>query len=517
MKKIVASAIVLVVVLVAAPWGIGWLAEQRVNSGLDRLVETAPYLSIVERKFTRGWFTSEQEVTFEVFGPWLRAMNPKAVMDAMAKAQPAPAASAAPAAPAAEPPAATSPEKSAAAGSPDDAASEAPPQEAAPAAVVNPVKFTVRNHIVHGPMLWFSALGVARVDSTLVIPESIRAELIKVFGEKPPLQVSTRVRFFGGGTTTLSGDARDLKLSGQDHSVSYDAFMFKIGYSAHLDDIDVDGDWPRVEIKDGTKHENFLLKGLEVSGDSHRVRGDLYDGDFKFSIDQTHIVGADKEVTEVADLHYIVDTTIDDDFMDVALKLGSGAVKSKALEQLGLSLEEVHYDFTVRRLHLDTLVKMVAAMKASYTKPVATAADVDTAITQPMKEYGLELLKHDPEFVIDRFGGSTPDGDAYLKGIIKLKGVTGQDVAVGAMGLIGKLDADITFKMAQKLSGKIPNGAAGLATALDQGYARLEGDQIVSRFEFKGGKLKINGKEQGIPGLGPPKVGFESEPTPKPE
>lgn len=496
MKKIVVSAIVLVVVLVVAPWGIGRLAEQRVNSGLDQLVETAPYLSIVERKFTRGWFTSEQEVTFEVFGPWLRALNSKTVVEPIAKAQPE--------AQAAESPAATPPDEAAAAGSPDVVAGAAPPETPAPAAPLSPLKFTVRNHIVHGPVLWFTALGVARVDSTLVIPESIRAELVKVFGEKPPLRVSTRVRFFGGGTTTFSGDARDLKLPGPDHSVSYDAFRFKLGYSAHLDDIDVAGDWPRVEIKDGTKGENFLLKGLALSGDSHRVRGDIYDGDFKFSIDQTRIVGSDQEVTEVADLHYIVDTTIDDDFMDVALKFGAGAVKSKAIEQLGLSLKEVHYDFTMRRLHLETLEKMVAAIKASYAKPVATAADVDAAMTQPMKEYGLELLKHDPEFVIDRFGGSTPDGDAYLKGIIKLKGVTGQDVAVGAMGLIGKLDADLKFEMAQKLAKKIPNGEAGLATALDQGYAKLEGDQVVSRIEFKGGKLKVNGKEQGIPGLGGP-------------
>jgi len=514
MKKVVVSAIVLVmllVVLVAAPWGIGRLAEQRVNSGLDQLVETAPYLTIVERKFARGWFTSEQEVTFEVFGPWLRAMNPKTVMDTMEKAPPE--------ASSAEPPVATPPDESAAAGSPDAVASEAAPKEAAPAAAVNPMKFTVRNHILHGPVLWSTGLGVARVDSTLVIPESIRAELIKVFGERPPLQVSTRVRFFGGGTTTFSGDARDLKVEGQDHSVSYDAFKFKVGYSAHLDDIDAEGEWPRVEVKDPNKRESFLLKGLKVSGDSHRVRGDLYDGDFKLLIDQTHFVGSDQEVTEVADLHYIVDTTIDDDFMDVELKFGAGAVKSKALEQLGLSLKEVHYDFTVRRLHLETLEKMMAAIKAAYAKPVATAADVDSAMMQPMKEFGLELLKHDPQFLIDRLGGSTPDGDAYLKGIIKLKGVTEQDVAVGAMGLVGKLDADITFEMAQKLAEKIPNGATAVGGAIDQGYAKREGDKIVSRFEFKNGKLKINGKEQGIPALGPPKVGFESEPgsTPQPE
>ena len=61
MKKIIVIALALLAVLVLAPWGIGAVAEKRVNAGLDQLVETAPYVSIVERKWTRGWFRSEQE------------------------------------------------------------------------------------------------------------------------------------------------------------------------------------------------------------------------------------------------------------------------------------------------------------------------------------------------------------------------------------------------------------------------------------------------------------------------
>src|SRR5690348_2339803 len=97
MKKITIAALVLILVLVVAPWGIGQLAEQRVNAGLDRLVAQAPYLTIAERKWTRGWFRSEQEVTFEMFAPWVAAMHPAAassegavVADPGAVAPPAP-------------------------------------------------------------------------------------------------------------------------------------------------------------------------------------------------------------------------------------------------------------------------------------------------------------------------------------------------------------------------------------------------------------------------------------------
>ena len=69
MKKIVIVVVVLVLLLVVAPWGIGKVAEKRLNHGLDQLVEAAPYLKIVERKWTAGWFKSEQVVTFEVVRP----------------------------------------------------------------------------------------------------------------------------------------------------------------------------------------------------------------------------------------------------------------------------------------------------------------------------------------------------------------------------------------------------------------------------------------------------------------
>jgi hypothetical protein len=45
--------------------------------------------------------------------------------------------------------------------------------------------------------------------------------------------------------------------------------------------------------------------------------------------------------------------------------------------------------------------------------------------------------------------------------------------------------------------------------AVDGQYAELKGDKVVSHLEFHGGELKINGKVQGIPGLGAPPPGPE--------
>src|SRR5262245_26938799 len=85
MKKLVIGVVVVVLVLLLAPKGVGSLAEKRLDEGIDRLVEQAPYLTVVDKKWTGGWFKSEQVVTFEVFSAWVDAVSPKVLEDAMKK------------------------------------------------------------------------------------------------------------------------------------------------------------------------------------------------------------------------------------------------------------------------------------------------------------------------------------------------------------------------------------------------------------------------------------------------
>src|SRR3954471_4982751 len=139
MKKIVVAVVLLLLVLVVAPWGVGRGAEKRVNDGLDQLVKEAPYLSITERKWTGGWFRSEQEVTFEVLGPWTRALNATNILDKIEKGGAATQPESTPEAVAAEAEAAA-----AAAAAPADTPA---PANDAEKPMIPPMKFTVRKEI----------------------------------------------------------------------------------------------------------------------------------------------------------------------------------------------------------------------------------------------------------------------------------------------------------------------------------------------------------------------------------
>ena len=435
MKRLVTVVLVMAVLLVGAPWVIGNVAEDRVDRGLAAFVEAAPWLGVVESQYTRGWFRSEQEVTFEVLGGAMRPFGA-------------------------------------------------------------PSRFTVHNEILHGPVLGLTGLGLARVNSRLVIDPRTRAQLVGHFGTDEPLRVSSRVGFFGGGTTTLSSDAREVTLD-DGGTLSWDDLEIDIGYSRNFDSIDVQGDWPRFEARNPRLKSFLRLEDLVLDVSSERVKGHLYQTDGEFSIDDLTMASDGVAPTKLEDLKLELDTRDDGDFTSIATRFGSGRFYGGLLQSKGLEITGMHYDLTVRRLHTETLVHISNAIAESYARPAAA-----TLLPDAM----LELLKRDPELRIDRVGFETQDGKAYLTGVIRMVGATEKDLRMGALSLITRLDADLRFEAPQKVIESLPGGRDALRGAVDGGYAELKGSHVASHVEFRAGELKINDKVQGIPGLGAPRT-----------
>ena len=513
MKKLVIVVVVLAALLLVAPFGVGKLAEKRLDRGLDKLVEEAPYLTIVERKYTGGWFKSEQVVTFEVFSAWMKALEPKAMEEAMegeagsdGDADDAQGDAVEPAAPAAD------------AAEGDAAAPAEPAVPEAEPKLNEMMRFTVRNEVLHGPVLGLSGFGVARVDSHFVMTDEIRKKVEEIFGPKTPLEVSTRIGFFGGGTTTFKSEGRTIKPKDSETAITYDTLKLAVGFSKDADKYDLDGKWPRLEVVNSTDQSNFVMTNMTLDGDGKRVIGDLYDGEFTFAVEKFGFTDKEGSKFEMNGLHYIVNTDTKSDFTSVSAKFGTGEVTSKELAAMGVNLKEVHYDIGVRHLHAPTLEKILAGFKTVYSKPIDNAVQANDLILAPLKENGMELLKYDPEFVIDRIGIVTPDGDGAIKGTVKLVGATAEDFGAGSMGLIPKIDADITVDVSEKMIQKFPNGSTMAGAAVDSGYVKREKERLVCKIVFAKGALTVNGKPQAIPGLGgPPPAGMEEEAPPPQE
>lgn len=507
MKKLGIIVVVLAALLLVAPFGIGKLAEKRLNAGLDKAMEEIPYLKIVDRTWSGGWFTSTQTVTFELSEMFMKSMGDKVLKDVFkkeaAEADAAMDAEGTVYQPTAdERPVAEEADDEAAAE--EEASDEAAP-EVTPADIAKQVRFTMRNDVLHGPILGAAGIGLARVDSHIELNEEIRKGIEEVFGKEPAFQMRTRVGFFGGGTTVFKSEGRKLNTKNKDVDFSYDTFKLKLGYSKNFDEYDVDGGLPRVTFKEANKG-SFAMTDLTIEGEGKRVLEELYDGDFAFKVQEIkYQPEGGGEPLLIQGAHYEGEAVTKSDLMNLSLRMGTGAIKNADLAKFGVDVKEIHYDFSFRKLHAPTMNKMMVGFREMYSMPLEDPSKFDEAFFKPMKDNAAELLKHDPEFGIDRVGLVTPDGEIVAKGVIKLVGATVDDFTTpGAMGLIGKLDADITVEAAQKALEKFPNGATMAGAAVDGGYAKRDGEKLVCHITFKAGELLINGKPQAIPGLGGP-------------
>lgn len=472
MKKLVAILVVaLVVVAGAGPWFMGRVAHARVDEGLDALVEKVPYIRVAERRWIAGWFRSESRVTFEFVLPGAGNRPVAALADA------APA---------------------------DEPAGESAPQAIPKFPVMPPLRFSVHSEVLHGPLLGAAGIGIARLDSRLVVNEAIRSKLIEVLGTDEPLRIRTRLAFLGGGTTTFSGDARTVPLSRfgipQAHgSIAWDAFRLSIGISGKGRSYTVSGRQPRIEFRSEDGREHVLLTDLSVGGDSSQVTEDLYAGKVGVGVGKVSIASGRSPPVDVSAIRYDVESTSKGDYFDYALRMGSGEVKTPSLDALKFQLREVHYDMTLRHLHTPTLQKLVRSLRESYARLPGSPVGADMSLLAPFAEHGRELLKHDPQFVIDRIGIVTAQGEAAFRGVIRLTGVTDEDLGAGALALLPKIVADITFEAPQALFDSVPNGNMLVGMGVDQGYLKREGGKLTSHIEFRGGKLSVNGKSPRLP------------------
>jgi uncharacterized protein YdgA (DUF945 family) len=462
MKKIIAAAIV-VALLLAAPWWMGGIAQKRVDKAFEELPKDAPYLKVVESKWTRGWLHSDHQTTFElVVPPEFRAMIPAST------------------------------------------------------------RFSMHDEVLHGPILGSSGLGLARLDSKLVFSDAISKKLTEVLGTEAALQVITKMGFFSGAVTTVSGKGRSLPMEKLDANssgtISWDDFKFVVGIAPHFDSYDIDGKLPRIEMQDTRSGEHLLVNDITLKGKGKRLVGELYDGGAVFGIGKFKLDMANKSTVEIAAMEYDFGASAKDDFLQYAFKMGTGEIRARELEAIGIELKEVHFDVALRHLHMDTMQKLMADLREVSAKAYQPGlVDPDAAVAQPLQKHGIKLLKHDPELAFERIGFVTPQGGAWIKGWAKLEGVTDADVSAGTAPLMEKLVADFTVEIPQALVDKIPDGAQMVASLIEPGYLKSEGGKLTSHLEYRKGALLVNGKAPQLPpGMQLPGMAPPAPPAPPP-
>lgn len=455
MRKTVIAALVLAAILLLAPNALGRFAESRSDAMLDQMVSHLPYLSIVERDWERGWFTSRQRVTFESRLPVGGESRPR---------------------------------------------------------------FTVHNRVLHGPLLGLSGIGAARVKTDIDLPASMQQDIRDTFGPEPALEATTRLGFLGGGSTRLTSRGRTVTAE-DGSEMEYDTVKFTVDFNRDISAYEIDSRMPRIEIRgtDGQNmvFDRLTLAGEADRIDGYQY---LYDSSFDLRLRALVIDGPQGEF-RLKDAHYTGDLDVDEGLFAMQLRMGSGDVEGATVESTGLAISEVNYDLTLRHLHAQTVDSIYGSMQALYRDaPFDQAEDdpdaIDEAMSQsvldPLAQHAGALLAHDPELSLDRIGFVTPEGEAVLTGVIRVTGMSEQDFQFGGfLAVLGKLQADLTFEIDTAVAEKLPNGEFLSQTGVSAGYVVREEDKLVARIGFRDGALIINGQSQAVPlpgmtpGIGP--------------
>ncbi|MBK6973807.1 MAG: YdgA family protein [Sterolibacteriaceae bacterium] len=482
MKKSALIAVIAVPIVLAYP-AAAWVLGKQVDTALAeqyKHIESIPYIKVIDRQYERGVFASSEVVTFEVLGDMFRSIEKM--------------------------------QKEAAAADPEQA-------EPAPAhPPLQPLRFTVRSQIKHGPAPGMSAFAAAIADSELVLDGPAQQELAKLIGDKKPLTAHTVYRFDGGGNAVVASPAFAATFPGEEPNTvnrfSWEGFSANVDFTKNLQSYTMTGEAPKLEMLDG-KGVAMVMTGLKFSGEQTRIFDDeplLYSGSQRFTLAQMSI--ADKSgkagppvlLKQVA---YDIALPVNGEFIDMVAKMGAESV------QIGeQNYGPAHYDFSLKHLHARTTAKLYRAMMKMYSDPVALADP--TKAFAPLAEPGLELLKHNPEFRIDRLSFKTPQGEAAGSASAKLKDAKPEDLA-NPMMLLAKLEASADIALPESLLANMSGGgmhAAGegeapdpetvaahkemleqqLAGFAEQGYITRAGGLVKSKIEFRDGQLTVNGK-----------------------
>lgn len=461
MKKshAIAAAVVVLVLVLVGPGLLGRAAHARIDQGIDEFGERVPYLRVVEHSWTPGWFTSGLAVTLE-FIP--AGLGPQAATAGFAS--------------------------------------------------LPPMRFTVRSDLLHGPLLGTSGIGLVRIRSHVVLEDEIRAKLVELLGTDEPVHLTTRLGLFGGVSLTLAGEGRTVKVEGSGanpSTIAWDEFKLVLSGGSGGKSYGVAGRQPRIELSDAAGSNHMLLTGLRLEGDGRRVTQDLYDGKMLLAIGSLRVEKGQDAPVEVSDVRYDVASIAEGDYFKYVFRLGTGAVQYAALDAAGLKLRQVHYDFTLRHLHVPTLQTMMAGIREVSARAGDDPEQRQAQVMELLRGQGAALLAHNPELLIDRIGIVTPEGDLVLKGSIRLVGTSEADVSAGMAGLVPRIAAELDLDTVQAVVEKFPNGAAAVGMGISNGFLKREGAKLSSHIEFRDGVLSVNGKAVPLP------PGLAGQPPPR--
>lgn len=410
------------------------------------------------------------------------------------------------------------------------------------------VSLRYTNHVDHGPLPELSRFGFkpaqAVVRTEFEMSPETRKTLKRFFGDAEPITVTNRLYLTGGGELQVLVPKFEYEEPLAGVKINWQGFTAKVDYESGYSQYGVDARLPGLMVDAATKG-HVELDGLNWLSNTRpgqtgvklgaselsigRVRMDSRES-IPYEIRLNELVylltrvrvgefinpsGEFKPSTvELKDLHYQISTSEQDEFINTRGKLDFAtlSINQKAVGPLKLDIAATH-------LHGPTLVKLDAALTAIPFNGADPAALRKQYVDTVLKE-GLPLLTANPRLIVNEFTLKLPEGEVKLNGQLALNGLVDADLKK-PIDFLGKVDAeaalsvprptleDLVVAQARNLfvvdatAENAPNVedidelarnllATQLSTWKEQRFITMNGEQIDTKMEWKGGKLLVN-------------------------
>lgn len=412
--------------------------------------------------------------------------------------------------------------------------SDKPAAADAPAAAARkPVQITWRDTVRHGPLPGGKSFGLATIDTELVLPPDVTAQLAKVFGKQPPVSIHTALAFGGtyvstlqsppfkyaeegkgdidwqGLRATVRGNLSGGLAAGGTYTLEAPGLALNAGNAGKLSigKMSMQGE---VLPSDGS---SLLLAPSKGSGAIASVA---------FTLSNPEADG--KPINALFEgLQFSSEAKLDQGLWSTVSKVSArGRVDDFAIDKVDMQV-------SLNRIHAATYQALMGTLMqqaSSCHKPgdEAAAAKQLAAVNEAMQKGLGALLLHNPEYALDRLAIEVGGKTAELSYRLGTKGMTAADTEVPPMALLatkaygaatvkvqkGWLEQVVKKVVATK---PLPPGASIDAVAADamgilnasldnfaaQGFLVSEGDAVSAKAAFEGGVLTVNDKPMPLP------------------
>lgn len=415
----------------------------------------------------------------------------------------------------------------------------ADPQQAAAGVVgpVEPIELTFHNVIKHGPLPG-GKLGLAAIDSEILLPEKWQKRAQEALGNQPILKAETTINFQGEYQSEFALPV--VKLSRQKGSFELKPIKGTASgksvdkgpsrYQVHVPSIDA-------VVNADDKTFTFKVANIRSQGEVNTTKSMwLAPGESTATIDGITFTGVfpdpDSGATKPFDLTFNDFKASGKNVLDNTGLFSSSSNLSMKGKLNTFVVDKVELSGAMKRIHAATYQHLMQELVlGSFSCDPQKRANPTAQLDVLMKD-GVELLKHNPEYGLDKLGVVLDGKDASLSYSVGTEGVTSTDMMLGVPFMLlqkGVLKASFTLHTAllqdwvdrltklaadPNLAGQVLGQGAPAPSSqmvnelIDQavaaGYVVRQGDHVSSQAEFRGGQLKVNGKDIALPALGLP-------------